>query len=183
MARQSEHDGMAPSSSSTAARHRRDDRRGPASSAAPASALSPGGGAPVLLRDGGEVGVGAARRRWWRTRGRGGDWSATRRGSSSAVARFPRATAAVAANPGAGARAGIAQRRRCPRAGSAWWRRASGPGAGAGNALLERRLRQCIRGERERIFSSPLSSDAKCLLGMHDLLDTNLVMHNVLGDA
>jgi len=70
-ARQSEHDRMDPSSSSTAARHGRDDRRGPASSAAPASALSPGGGEPVLLRDGGEVGVGAARRRWWRTRGRG----------------------------------------------------------------------------------------------------------------
>ena len=43
--------------------------------------------------------------------------------------------------------------------------------------------RRCLGGERERIFSSPLSSDAKCLLGMHGLLDTNLVMHSVLGDA
>jgi hypothetical protein len=104
--------------------------------------------------------------------GGGGDWSATRRGSSAVVARFPRATAAVAANPGAGARAGIAQRQRGLRAGSAWWRRASGPGAGAGNALLERRRRQCIRGERERIFSSPLSSDAKCISCMPALLES-----------
>jgi hypothetical protein len=49
--------------------------------------------------------------------------------------------------------------------------------------VVGRVAQRCIRGERECKFTSPLSSDAKCLLCIHALLDNILVMHSVLEDA
>lgn len=45
--------------------------------------------------------------------------------------------------------------------------------------VVGRAAQRCIRGERECNFSSPLSSNAKCLLCMHGLLENILVMQCV----
>jgi hypothetical protein len=63
------------------------------------------------------------------------------------------------------AEAASLERRRRPRTGR-------GRGGWEGGAEMHQR--------REGI---PLSSNAKCLLCMHDLLESNSVMHNILGDA
>jgi hypothetical protein len=49
--------------------------------------------------------------------------------------------------------------------------------------LAQPRAVKCIRGERECIFGSPLSSDANCMFAMHALLEINFVTHCEFGEG